>query len=285
MQSFLFKILVFSGLILPQIVFGQSGWTRQKGGVFAKIDFSRLAAGQYYSPTGAKLSTNTFHQNSLNFYGEYGWKPRWTIIAALPLLRQNAFDGTEPVFGAGDLRLELKYRLTKNSKLPVSLSIAPELPTGRRNAFSNSKTVAGEKINLPTGDGEFNVWTTLAASKSFGKLYGSAFAAYNFRTKFEGLPFRNLYQFGIEGGWNPVRPLWLNAKLRAQFSSGESIHPELGFVRGDATTYTLASAEALYKFHKNWGLTATYLTGGGWIAPLRNIYVAPYFSVGVVYEK
>lgn len=285
MHKFCIKILIIGGLFLPEIVFGQSGWTRQAGSFFAKIDFSRLAAEQYYTPLGTELSTNTFHQNSLNFYGEYGWKNRWTFIVAAPLYRQNSFDGTEPVGGIGDLRLELKYRLTKNNQIPLALSIAPEFPTGRQNAFSASKTVAGEKINLPTGDGEFNVWTTLAVSQSFGKKYISGFAAYNFRTKYEGLPFRDLYQFGVEAGWCPLPKLWLNAKLRTQFSTGESRHPELGFVRGDATTYTLASAEAFYKINKNWGLAATYLTGGGWIAPLKNIYVAPYFSVGVVYEN
>ncbi len=285
MREFFASLLILTSLLVPYLAFGQSGWTRSPGSFFVKLDFLSFAADNYFTPTGAQLSTNTFKQNSFNFYGEYGWKNRWTVIASMPLLRQNAFDGTEPVAGIGDLQLELKYRLTKNNQIPLALSIAPELPTGRRNAFSKSKTVPGEQINLPTGDGEFNLWTTLAASKSFGKIYVSGFGAYNFRTKYKGLGFRDLYQFGIEGGWNPLDRLWLNAKLRAQFASGESQHPELGFVRGDGTTYTLVSAEALFKFNKNWGASATFLTGGDWPAPLKNIYVASYFSIGVVYEK
>jgi hypothetical protein len=285
MQKIRFIFLFLGVVALPALAIAQSGWTRAQGSFFGKLDFSRMAAKSYYTPTGNKLTTNAFHQNSFNFYGEYGLKKRWTIIAAAPLFRTNAFETTEPVSGMGDLRLELKYRLTKDTKIPVALSIAPELPTGRRNATSKSKTVPGEQINLPTGDGEFNIWSTLAASKSFGKLYASAFAAYNFRTEYKGLAFRDQYQFGIEGGWNPVRKLWVNAKLRAQFATGENIHPELGFVRGDGTTYTLLSTEAFYKITKNWGLSAAYLTGGDWIAPLKNIYVAPFFSIGVVYEK
>ncbi len=285
MKILFFKMMIFIGLTAFSTASAQSGWTRPKGSFFGKIDLSNLSANTYFSPTGTKLTTNTFRQTSVNFYGEYGLYNRLTLIAAAPLLRLNSFVGTETVAGQGDLRLELKYRLTKNDQIPIALSIAPELPTGRRNAFSNSKTMAGERINLPTGDGELNFWTTLAVSKSFEKAYFSGFAAYNFRTSYEGLAFRDLYQFGIEGGWNPARRLWLNAKLRAQFSTGESLHPELGFVRGDGTTYTLASAEAFYKFNKNWGAAVTFLTGGDWLAPLKNIYVAPYFSVGVVYEK
>jgi hypothetical protein len=278
------KILFLCLALCPLALAAQSGWTRAHKSWFLKLDGSRLSADRYYNPKGDKLTTSTFEQTSLNLYGEYGFRPRLTFIAQAPLLRLNRFETTNTVAGQGDLRLEAKYRLTGN-KLPVSISIAPELPTGRANAFAANRDFPDDRINLPTGDGELNVWATLAASKSFGKGYASAFAAYDFRTKYEGKRFRDLYQVGAEIGYNPWRPLWLNAKLRAQFSNGESRHSELSFVRGDGTTYTLASAEAFYKINKRWGLSATYLTGGNWIAPFRNIYIAPYFSIGVVYER
>lgn len=278
-----FLIALF-GLFLPAVGLAQSGWTRPKTSLFLKLDGSFLQSDKYYTPLGDALKTTTFKQNSLNFYGEYGFLERLTFIAQVPLLRQNSFETTESVLGFGDLRLEAKYRLTNND-WPISLSIAPEIPTGRANAYAQNKADPNERINLPTGDGEFNLWTTLAASKSLGKTYASAFASYNFRTRYEGKNFRDLYQFGAEFGYNPWKPLWLNAKIRAQFSQGESRHPDLGFVRGDATTYTLASAEAFYKINNNWGISAAFLTGGNWIAPFQNIYIAPYFSVGVVYER
>ncbi len=272
-------------IVLPVFSNAQSGWTRKKNGFFGKLDFSHLSAEKYYNPLGDEVKTTVFQQSTLNFYGEYGLTDRLTAIVHAPILRRNAYETTEAVFGPGDLKLELKYRLFQKKDYPVTISIAPEIPTGRKNAFAQNKNNPAERINLPTGDGEFNVWTTLAASKSFGKKYISGFGAYNFRTKYDGLAFRDLYQFGIEGGWSPVKKLWVNAKLRAQFSNGKSQHPALSFVRGDATTYTLASAEAFYKFSKNWGAAATFLTGGNWVAPFKNIYIAPYFSIGVVYEK
>lgn len=282
MRNLLLIILLNS---LALVTKAQSGWTRQSGGIFAKLDLSLLASDAYYNLNGSKVQTSQFQQTSLNLYAEYGLNNRFTLIAQMPLLRRNAFETTEAVYGAGDLRLDLKFRVTQNPDWPVSIAIGPEFPTGRRNAFAQSTSNSLERINLPTGDGEFNVWTTLAGSRSFGKFYTSMFGAYNFRTKYEGLPFRNLYQFGVEGGWNPWRTLWINAKLRAQFSEGESRHVELGFVRGDATTYTLASIEGYYKFSRHWGAAITLLSGGDFIAPFRNIYIAPYFSFGVVYEK
>ena len=278
------KIFLLSLALWPFLAMAQGGWTRPAKGFFVKLDGSFLNATQYYNPNGDGLTTSAFRQTSLNLYGEYGFRERLTFIVQAPLLRLNSFETTETVAGIGDLRLEAKYRLTGN-KLPVAISIAPEFPTGRANAFASNKQFPDEQINLPTGDGEFNVWATLAASKSFGKFYASAFTTYDFRTKYKGKKFRDLYQFGAEIGYNPWKPLWVNAKLRAQFSDGTSVYPELGFVRGDATTYTLASVEAFYKFNQHWGVSATFLTGGDWIAPFRNIYIAPYFSVGVVYER
>ena len=262
----------------------QGGWTRAPKSWFLKFDAAHLNSDRYINPIGGELKTSAFRQTNFSFYGEYGFRERLTFIAQGPLLRLNSFETTEIAAGIGDLRLEAKYRLT-NNRLPISISIAPEFPTGRANAFAANKDNPADIINLPTGDGEFNVWTTLAASKTFGKFYASAFTAYNFRTQYEGKRFRDLYQFGAEIGYNPWEPLWVNAKLRAQYSNGEGKHPELGFVRGDATTYTLASLEAFYKFNKKWGVSATYLTGGDWIAPSRNIYLASYFSIGVVYER
>jgi hypothetical protein len=277
-------ILSFILLISALPVYGQSGWTRKKNGLFVKLDYSLLSAKKYYTPLGNSLITNKFQQNTAQVYTEYGITDRLTFIGALPLIKVNRFKSTESVAGIGDLKLEAKYRLT-NGSWPISISVAPELPTGRKNAFAKNIEDPTNTINLPTGDGELNVYTTLAASRSFGKWYASAFAAYNFRTKYEGKAFRDLYQAGVELGVNPIKNLYVNTKLRSQWSAGKSKHPDLGFVRGDATTYTLLSGEVYYKLTERLGVSATCLTGGDWIAPLSNIYVAPYFSIGVMYER
>lgn len=265
-------------------VFSQSGWTKSQGEFFGKIDYSRLSTDNYYSPDGTQLKTNVFTQNSINLYAEYGLRERWSLITSAPLYRQNSFNTTKKVSGVGDLRMDLKYRIIKNNNWPVALSLGAEIPTGRANAFAQSKTIALEKINLPTGDGEFNFWTTLAASKSLGIGYVSLYSAYNFRTKYQGLAFQDLYQIGGEIGFNPIKSLWINGKIRGQWSTGESKHPELGFVRGDGTTYTLMSMEAFYRFNSNIGISATYLTGNDLLASFKNIYISSFYSLGLIYE-
>jgi len=275
--------LLFFHFLFTTIMNAQSGWTKEKGEYFAKIDISNLSANKYYSLSGTELITSNFNQTSINLYGEYGFKDRFTIITSMPLLRKNSFETSEAVYGIGDLKIEVKYRLMKN--FPLTISIAPEIPTGRSNAFASNKLNPQDKINLPTGDGEFNVWSTLAASGSVGKIYSSVYASYNIRTKYMGLDFRDPYQVGFEFGVNPINNLWVNTKVKAQYSTGESKHVDLGFVRGDASTYTLLSLETFYKISKKIGISATFLSGSEFLAPFKNIYIAPYFSFGVIYEN
>jgi hypothetical protein len=244
-----------------------------------------LKADDYYTPSGVKLVTNTFSQQSINLYAEYGITNKFTSILSMPLIRINGFSTSNSVIGNGDAKIEFKYRLTPENSLPISISIAPELPIGRANALASSTTNPLDKINLPTGDGEFNVWSQIALSIPLKKIYLSTYGAYNLRTKYEGLAFRDLYQLGFEFGANPINNLWVNAKIKGQFATSESQHPELGFVRGDATTFTLISAEIFYKFSKNIGASATFLSGNELLAKFKNIYIAPYFSVGVIYQK
>jgi hypothetical protein len=281
-----FILIVFNLVLFILPMGAQSGWTKEKGKYFTKLDFSNFVSTAYFNPSGNQLLTSEFRQRSVHFYGEYGITDRFTIIGSMPLLRLNSFETTKTVAGIGDLRLEFKYKPFKNLKLPMAVSIAPELPTGRKNAFAENKFIPGEKINLPAGDGEFNIWGTLAVSLPFSKKgYTSFYGSYNLRTAFEGLDFQDLYQVGFEIGYNPFKSFWLNAKLRSQYTIADSEHPELAFVRGDATTYTLLSAEAFYKINDRFGISATFLTGNEWLASFQNIYIAPYFSVGVIYEK
>lgn len=282
------KIFSFtlSFLFLTAIAFGQSGWTLSKGKYFGKIDFTSFNADKYYTASGELFNTNTFSQKAFNVYGEYGLTDHLTVILNVPLIRINSFETTNKVSGIGDAKIELKYQLTNKSQIPISISIAPEIPLGRSNAFAVNASNPLEKINLPLGDGEFNVWTTLAFSLPFANwAYSSYFGAYNFRSSYEGKQFRNQYQIGFEIGVKPIDKLWLNTKLRGQYSNGNSLYPELSFIRGDGTTYSLISFEAFYKLKKQFGISMSYFTGSGILAPFKNIYIAPYFSVGFIYEN
>ena len=49
----------------------------------------------------------------------------------------------------------------KKANSPVALIFAPEFPTGTKNLFIKLKTNPLDSINLATGDGDFNFFTTI----------------------------------------------------------------------------------------------------------------------------
>ncbi len=277
------NLILTLAVLFPALVWGQSGWVKSKGEFFVKTDAFLFLAKNYYTPLETQLTTSQFQQFTLHVYGEYGLGHRLAIQGYFPLLRVNRFETTKAVAGIGDLRVELKYALIEG-KFPVAISIAPEFPTGRANAFAENKSIPNDGIYLPTGDGEFNVWTTLAASHGFGKYYVSAYTSYDLRTSYKGQAFRQLYQVGAELGYHPTSKLWLQLKYRVQGSFGESKYPDLGFVRGDATQFNGLNIGAWYEATEHIGFSAEIGSGIPFPLALRNIYGAPFYGLGVTWK-
>ncbi|MEZ4826454.1 MAG: hypothetical protein R3C61_09185 [Bacteroidia bacterium] len=278
-----------TGLLLAFVFFvsgltAQSGWTREPGQGYVKAGVQGFASDQYYNLAGDLLTTSQFRQQAVSLYGEYGIGKRLTVIAAFPLLKVNSFETTEAVAGIGDLRAELKYAILKGS-FPVALSVAPELPTGSRNNYSQNKTTSFERINLPTGDGELNVWTTLAASHSFYPFpaYVSVYGSFNYRTGFNGSAFRNQVKAGAEIGYQIKGKLWVNGRLGAQKTLGQPGTP-VDFIRGDGTEYTSLGFGAAYSITKKLSLTLEYQNYLDLIFARKNLYTGHIFSAGISYE-
>jgi len=277
------SLMALSFTFLSISAVAQSGWTRRKNTYFAKIAYNYFQSSDYYNPSGEKLVTSLFRQQSIAFYGEYGFTDRFTAIVHAPLFKGNGYETTNTVYGIGDLKLEFKYRLLK--KIPLAISVAPEFPTGSRNNYAINKKNPQESINLPTGDGEFNLWTTLSGSASFHPVqaYVSLSAAFNYRTRYEDINFRNQLKYSAEAGYKIADLVWINATLTAQQSLGEQ-SGTTDFVRGDGTEFTALSLGAAYEFTSHWSLTAQAWSYSDLIFSRKNIYSAPTYSIGIFYE-
>lgn len=275
-------LLVF---LLSQTAFGQSGWTKANTEGFYQLSFNRFSSEDYFTLDGEQLKTNQFTQNSLVFYGEYGITDKFTVIANWPLQVWNGFSSTETVSGLGDLRLEFKHALLKKY-LPLAISVAPELPIGKANNFAQSKLNDFESINLPSGDGEFNVWTTLATSFSLpnAPLYGNLFGSYNYRTEYDGISFSDQIGLGIEFGYKIADLVWVNSRINA-LTSVDDIEVITDFVRGDGSEYTSYSFGAAMPIYKGINLSLNYRNYADFLFERRNIYSAGTFSIGVYYER
>lgn len=279
------RVLQILALVfVVQEVSGQSGWTKSEGEGFFQTSFYTFSSKDYFTLDGEKLVTNRFHQQSIVLYGEYGITDKFTIIGNLPLQNFNGFETTETVSGLGDLRLEFKHALLKKY-FPLAISVAPEIPTGRANNFANSTVNDFERINLPSGDGEFNVWTTLATSFALGDFpfYGSLFGSYNYRTQYDGISFSDQIAVGVELGYKIADKVWVNARLNG-LTSVDEITEVTDFVRGDGTEYTSYTFGASVPIHKEIHLSLTYRNYNDFLFQRKNIYSGGVFGFGIYYN-
>ncbi len=265
--------------------FSQSGWTREKKNLFLKADYQFYNSVDYYNNTGTEIKTSRFSQKTFSLYGEYGISKKFSINANIPVFRLNGYEATETVGGFGDIMIELKYSV-KKGKFPIALSIAPSFPTGTKELYSKSKLNSFDKINLPTGDGEFNVWTTAAISHSFypKPMYASAYTSFNFRTKYKDRNFQNQLQAGVEFGYKFAKKLLLSGKVFV-FTGLGSQPVVADFIRGDGTSYTGITFNTSYDFGKHMGVFVQYFRSNSLIVKARNNYAANIFSFGITYSK
>lgn len=280
-----YYLIVTLALLFSPFLQAQSGWTKAKDSYFFKLDYSFYNATDYRNTDGNSLETSKFSQNQIALYGEYGITDRFTVTTFIPVYKQNGYETTNNVSGFGDIKLELKYALLQKS-FPVSISIAPEFPTGKKDLFARNKNNPLEQINLPTGDGEFNIWSTVAISHSFApkNLYASAYGAFNYRTKYKERDFQNQYQLGVEVGYKFFDKLWVNSKLIVLQGIGKD-PVTADFIRGDGTSFTGVSLGGMYELNKNFGLTAQYFNSNSAIVKAKNVYANNILSFGIVYQK
>ncbi len=279
------KLVVFLFAVFTVVTAqAQGGWTKSKGEGYYQISYTGFASDQYYNLDGELLTTNEFAQSSVVVYGEYGLGSNIALVTNFVGFRWNGFESTETVSGIGDLYLAIQYAL-KKGKLPISLTLGPEIPTGRSELFAQSKTISFEKINLPTGDGEWNVRAFLAASYPFQKLpiYISSHVTWNFRTTYDNTKLSDQYGAGFEVGYNPIKPLWLIAKTGILGSPGT---PASGvdFVRGEGTSFGSTDFVASYKLWNNFSIMTGVRFFNDFIVQKANMYDGTNYTFGIAYQ-
>ncbi len=284
MKKYWYAFVVFT-LMISQIQ-AQSGWTRKAKSFYIQSTASYYSSKDYYTTEGILFDSGSrFSSSALILYGEYGVTDRITAIVDLPVVMLNSFSSTETVAGVGSLNVGLKYRLFNN--IPIAIQASLEIPTDDGTNFARSKQPNAlgtfDEINLPTSDGEFNVWTNLIGSHSFGdgKTYGSLYTGVNFRTE----SFSNQFQAGAEVGHLFFDKLYLIGKLRIleKLSSNDGFQGG-SFLYGEGTTFTSYGFNAIYKLGGHLSLVTAYSDYAGFLVDRKNIYDGATFSLGISIE-
>lgn len=283
MNKYLGIFAMLIGFAAP--LFGQSGWARPDGGSYTQATFSVFSSNDFYSGEGIfSEESNTFQQYSLQYYGEYGLSDQFTLTVDVPVLMFNRFSNTETTAGVGGLRLGLKSQLLK--KFPLSAQVELDIPTN--NGLSEVNTTVPndmgefEVVNIPTSDGEFNVWTTLAASQSLpdGKTYGSIFSSINFRT--QGLS--NQLRAGAEIGHLFADKVYLIGKLQIQDRLSNSGTPVESFLFGEGTTFTYYSITSFIRTGPHARIVASMANFSDWLVDRRNLFGGFTYQLGIAWE-
>jgi hypothetical protein len=283
-------ILLIINVLYISFSFSQSGWTRKKGGFYGKLGYSMTSGNEYYDENGKLASqNNTFRQQALNFYGEYGITKNITGIVTFPFVKFNSYETTNTVSGIGDPQVELKFAILK--KIPVvAFSIGAEIPIAKqpnyaKNVKSDPITGLFDSINIPTGDSDFNYWGTLAVSSGLGNVPGwiTFSSKYNIRTQ----GFRNQFIAGAELGYKWSPKFWTNVRLSSLWNGGNKDASQIvGLTNGQGTTYTTLGVGGAYQIVEHWHITVDYQSYIDFLglAPLANIYKAPFLQMGISAE-
>ncbi|WP_345115488.1 hypothetical protein [Hymenobacter algoricola] len=263
------------GAALPARAGG--GWIRPAGGAYAKIGLTSVNTTRYYTLSGEALTTNRFSQQVASLYAEVGLGHHLEAIVNFPAYRRAKFSASTATQGIGDAQLGLRYGVLRGA-WPLALSVAAELPTGNPKARGTNTGNSQLEIALPTGDGEFNVWTRAALSHSFSpKVYATLEAGYNART--EG--FTNQYSYGGQVGYL-LGKAWLTGTVRTLANVCAPRPGRLASIGiGEGVAYSTAALGANYAATDHLWLTADWATGFG---KLRNVYAGSQFTVGVAWE-
>lgn len=279
----LFSLILILLSSFASCSFSQSGWTKQKGELYSQLTYSNFSSTNFYSTSGHHFNTNKFSQRAATLYAEYGINDRLTTIINTNFFQANRYQNTYSSHGLGDLKLELKYALSK--KIPLAFSIAPEIPLGTENNFVRTKQPDEygfiSSINLPTTDGEFNVWSTLAISSTFlkNKFWSSLYFSHNIRTK----GYSNQFKSGVEVGYKVNDKLYFKTTFSTLGNFTNTINKEVSFIRGEGTRNTAFSIGVGYTIYKTWGVVAEYYQGLNFPVKARNTYLGPLFSGGITY--
>ncbi|QWX84400.1 hypothetical protein H0I23_01745 [Cellulophaga sp. HaHaR_3_176] len=280
-------LIAFMLFLITFKINAQSGWTREAKGFYGQLTASTFSSHNYYTTTGSLSDEgSTFNTHNISLYGEYGITDRLTTILDVPAVVLNSFSTTETVAGIGSVKLGFKYRIFKET--PIAIQVDLDIPTNDGVNFATAKQPDDfgqiNTINLPTSDGEFNIWTNLIASHSFpnGKTYGSIYSGVNFRTE----SFSNQIQAGAELGHLFLDKFYLIGKLKIQekLSSGSDNNQNSSFLYGEGTTFTSFGFNGVYKFNEKYSLVAAYSDYTDILVNRKNIYDGATFSLGLAVE-
>ena len=255
------------------------GWTRKQGQGYAKVGLTLANTTKYHPLAGGTVGTAQFRQQVYSLYGEYGLTNRLEATLNFPFFRRATFPDTSPGQGVGDPEFGLRYGLL-TGKWPLAVAVAAQAPLGNPNAVGLYQNDPTNFVFLPTGNGQWNIWTRAALSHSMETLpaFFTFEASYNARTT----GFTDQYAYSAQVGYRFFDKLWLTGTVRTLDNVRAPDPSKLNKIGlGEGVAYSAASLGASYNFTKHLAATADAAAGFG---KLRNVYSGAQYTFGLAVE-
>ncbi|MBC8084351.1 MAG: hypothetical protein H7Z21_14200, partial [Hymenobacter sp.] len=255
------------------------GWTRKKKRGYVKAGLTAVSTDQYHPLTGGTINTARFRQQVYSLYGEYGVTNRLEATLNFPVFRRATFPNLTPGQGVGDPEFGLRYGVL-TGRWPLAVGVAVEAPLGNPNVFGRGRPDPSIYLRLPTGDGEWNVWTRAALSHTLGSLpaFFTLNVGYNQRTG----GFTDQYTYGAQLGYKFFDKAWVTATVRTLDNVRAPNLAKFGSIGlGEGVAYSTAGPGVSYALTKHLAATADCAVGFG---KLRNVYTGVQFTFGLAAE-
>jgi len=216
------KILVF---FISASAFAQSPWTQKKGEFYTQLSFTTIPS---YTDIFGDPDYKTFGEitdNTIQFYGEYGFSDKTSLIVNLPLKLISINDFEDPRIDCGgdcsedfkesalgNLEIGLKHNFYRKDWI-LSGQFSVEANTGSYDATSG----------IRTGYDAFTFTPLFTAGRSFDKTYIQSFIGANIRTN----DYSSNFKIGGEVGHKITKGIWLIGfvDIVKSFKNGDIVLP------------------------------------------------------------
>ena len=154
-------------------------WLPARGEYYSEISAGRSFVDTYYDSLGVRYVipfSQRLEQRSLQFYNEFGWKKRVSLILSAPILSDTynvpdfGYERTET--GLGDLNLGFRFKLREGSSA-LALQTNWIAPLGYQArtfpALGSGKQIAMEQLLFGTGFKRWNAF--VEASVAYASFF------------------------------------------------------------------------------------------------------------------
>ncbi len=253
------------------------GWPQPKGSYYIKLSEWWIVSDQHFDDHGdIQANIFDFGYYSTALYAGIGLTDRLTGIVYFPFLNYTyaippSMTGKQSVWALGDLDIALKFALTYQKPLALSVTLLSGIPLG----IDRENSIGG----LQTGDGEWNqavildsgVGYPLFKSTGWTNIYGG----FNHRAE----SFADEILYGIESGVNlaDLTFIFRFAGVKALGDSEISTQKNPQSLFSNFKEYFSFSPEVAYHINSSLGITL----GAGTALSGKNIFANPTFTIGV----